>query len=76
MVNKPTNFKLIYGLKYQLSKIYFWKRIFENVFLKTYFWKRIFEKTKVQIQGKRKEYCSLNPGIRTFQTVYSEDMIV
>lgn len=33
-------------------------------------------KTEVQVQEKRKEYCSLDPGIRSFQTVYSEDMVL
>jgi transposase len=34
-------------------------------------------KIKAQIvKKKRKEYCSLDPGIRSFQTVYSEDMVL
>jgi len=33
-------------------------------------------KTKVKEIGKRKEWCSLDPGVRSFQTVYSEDMVV
>ena len=35
-------------------------------------------KVKAQIinSNNRKEYCSLDPGIRSFQTVYSEDMVL
>jgi putative transposase len=33
-------------------------------------------KTKTQIKEKRKEFCSLDPGVRSFQTVYSEDMVL
>ena len=33
-------------------------------------------KTKIEVLKNRKEYCSLDPGIRSFQTVYSEDMVL
>ena len=33
-------------------------------------------KTNVSIIKNRKEYCSLDPGIRSFQTVYSEDSVL
>lgn len=32
--------------------------------------------TKAQIKNDRSSYCSLDPGIRTFQTVYSEEMVL
>lgn len=33
-------------------------------------------KSKIVIPKKRQEYCSLDPGIRSFQTVYSENMVL
>ena len=39
-------------------------------------WLLIPIKTKVKEVRKRKEWCSLDPGVRSFQTIYSEDMVV